>query len=264
MKYGIDVSKWQGDFDFKKATKEGVNFAILKAGGGDNGLYTDRLFENNYKKCNEIQLPVGCYFFGHAMTVLEAEKEANYFLSIIKGHKFPYPVYYDVEGDMSSLNKRLLTDIIKKFCSIVESSGYWVGIYASKSLFNNRVFDDELARYSHWVASWNKDLPVLSSGAEVQMWQYGGEVNPHRSNKIAGVVCDQDVCYKDYPTLIRNKGLNNLKNTQPINNKKSNEEIAIEVIKGLWGNGEVRKQKLRDAGYNYEDIQKIVNKKLGV
>lgn len=41
--------------------------------------------------------------------------------------------------------------------------------------------------------------------------------------------------------------------------KKTNEEIAKEVINGKWSNGEERKQKLTAAGYNYSDIQKIVN-----
>ena len=46
--------------------------------------------------------------------------------------------------------------------------------------------------------------------------------------------------------------------TAPV--KKSNEEIAREVIAGKWGNGAVRKKKLTDAGYNYSIIQAIVNK----
>lgn len=41
--------------------------------------------------------------------------------------------------------------------------------------------------------------------------------------------------------------------------KKSNDEIANEVIKGLWGNGAERKQKLSDAGYDYSAIQTLVN-----
>lgn len=44
--------------------------------------------------------------------------------------------------------------------------------------------------------------------------------------------------------------------------KKSNEEIADEVIKGLWGNGTERKERLTKAGYDYDAIQDIVNKKL--
>ena len=44
--------------------------------------------------------------------------------------------------------------------------------------------------------------------------------------------------------------------------KKTNDKIADEVIEGLWGNGTVRKNKLIKAGYSYEAVQKIVNKKL--
>lgn len=40
---------------------------------------------------------------------------------------------------------------------------------------------------------------------------------------------------------------------------KSNMEIAREVIKGLWGNGEERKSKLNAAGYDYATIQNLVN-----
>ena len=45
-------------------------------------------------------------------------------------------------------------------------------------------------------------------------------------------------------------------------NKKSNDEVAYEVIRGDWGNGEERKNKLAQAGYDYDTIQKIVNKNL--
>lgn len=44
--------------------------------------------------------------------------------------------------------------------------------------------------------------------------------------------------------------------------KKSNEEIADEVILGLWGNGDERIKALTKAGYDYKAIQKIVNEKL--
>lgn len=45
-------------------------------------------------------------------------------------------------------------------------------------------------------------------------------------------------------------------------NKKSNYDIATEVIAGKWGNGAVRKKKLTEAGYDYTAIQKIVNERL--
>lgn len=49
------------------------------------------------------------------------------------------------------------------------------------------------------------------------------------------------------------------------NNKptvKSNEEIAKEVIRGLWGNGNERRVKLSASGYDYQTIQNLVNKML--
>lgn len=49
--------------------------------------------------------------------------------------------------------------------------------------------------------------------------------------------------------------------TKP-NKLKSNEEIAKEVILGKWGNGTARKTKLSKAGYDYNAVQKIVNKLL--
>ena len=46
-------------------------------------------------------------------------------------------------------------------------------------------------------------------------------------------------------------------------NKKSNNEVAKEVIQGLWGNGDDRKRRLAAAGYDYNTIQGLVNQMLG-
>lgn len=42
--------------------------------------------------------------------------------------------------------------------------------------------------------------------------------------------------------------------------KKTNDQIAKEVYNGLWGNGQKRKDALKEAGYDPEEIQKLVNK----
>lgn len=48
-------------------------------------------------------------------------------------------------------------------------------------------------------------------------------------------------------------------NDVEIEKTKSNLDIAYEVIRGLWGNGVTRRKRLKEAGYNYREIQKIVN-----
>lgn len=45
--------------------------------------------------------------------------------------------------------------------------------------------------------------------------------------------------------------------------KKSNDQVAKEVIQGLWGNGDDRRKRLQAAGYNYDTIQSLVNAALG-
>ena len=40
---------------------------------------------------------------------------------------------------------------------------------------------------------------------------------------------------------------------------KGNLDIAKEVLEGKWGNGADRKKRITEAGYNYEDVQGIVN-----
>jgi hypothetical protein len=59
----------------------------------------------------------------------------------------------------------------------------------------------------------------------------------------------------------------NVENVENNVNKKSNEEIANEIMYkenyGGWGTGELRKQLLKDAGYNYNEIQAIINSRYG-
>lgn len=64
--------------------------------------------------------------------------------------------------------------------------------------------------------------------------------------------------YNEVQAAVNNK----LSGKSTSSNKKSNETIANEVIKGLWGNGTDRKNRLTAAGYDYNVIQKIVNQKL--
>ena len=61
-----------------------------------------------------------------------------------------------------------------------------------------------------------------------------------------------------------NKGVGNAGSTvAPPPARKSNEQLANEVIAGLWGNGTDRVQRLTQAGYDASAVQHQVNQKLG-
>lgn len=40
---------------------------------------------------------------------------------------------------------------------------------------------------------------------------------------------------------------------------KPNQIVAQEILDGKWGNGTERRERLTQAGYNYEKVQSIVN-----
>lgn len=208
-RYGIDISAWQRNFDIAKARLDyGVEFVIIKAGGGDAGLYTDKYFKRNYNLCEQLGMPKGCYFFSKAMTMESAQKEVEYFLNIIKGKRFDYPIFMDYEDKILTLSKRALTNIAKYQLKALQDAGYWVGIYTSESHFNDHFIDEELKGYSHWVANYAAEEPPKLKYSATQMWQCCGSRSATVNPIMLGEPIDQNYCYIDYPERIKAKGLN--------------------------------------------------------
>lgn len=258
--FGIDVSRWQGDFDFAKAKAEGVAFVIIKGGGGDDGLYVDSQFERNYAKAKAEGLNAGAYWFSKATTVEKAKDEAAFFYEhCLKGRKFELPVYIDVENKVQlAIGKRLLTDVIKAWMGYINDRGFYPGIYSSKSYFASYMYDKELQSYPHWVACWAKNCTYTPESC-FGMWQFGGETNLIRSNKIAGVICDQDYMLIDYPAQIKAMGKNGYgTNSSTVESNKSeikNEkgewlEVKLPLLHKGWTGGYVRTAQILLNAYN--------------
>ena len=193
---GIDISRWQGEsFSVSAAKNKGAKYVIARCMTGEfPGDGKDSQWENYYKQAKECGMPIGAYVFGCADTVSDAVREAEEAISILRGKKLDYPVFYDVEHKtMLKCTKRQLTDIIKMFCSRMRAAGYKVGIYTSTSVFDHSFYDSELSGYYHWVADWRGEKPSLSSGNRVDIWQTGSEKNWQGSIEV-----DQDICYTDF------------------------------------------------------------------
>lgn len=205
--YGIDISKHQGDIDIA-SLKGQVAFIILRAGYSKT---IDPKFERNYKLCKEYGIPVGAYWYSYALNIESAKNEAKKFLSVLAGKQFEYPVYLDMEDadhwkQKNGYNFNASKTISETFCSIVESAGYYTGIYASKSWFNTYL--KGLDRYNKWIADWgtnngnvNRDY---SNDKLVGMLQY---TSKKKLNGYSGNL-DGNVAYTDFPTLIKKLGLN--------------------------------------------------------
>lgn len=142
MVLGIDVSKWQGNIDWNKVKKQ-IAFAIVRAGFGNLASQKDSFFEANYKNAKSAGVPIGCYWYSYAKDPDDARKEADAFLEVVKGKKFEYPIYYDIEeSDVLKLGEEKVSAIAKAFLEKVEKAGYWVGLYMSASYLNSVISAD--------------------------------------------------------------------------------------------------------------------------
>lgn len=198
--HGIDVSKWQGVIDYSTTAKN-IDFAIIKAGGSDNGLYCDKYFEKNYRGFKNAGVPIGAYFFaGRDFITNEiAERDALYLLSLLKGKSFEYPIILDIEFQ-PAVYKNQITDATITFCRIIEKAGGYAMIYASDvSGFSERLEKTRLTYFDKWVARYGKE-PATPCG----MWQYSDV------GQIAGInrYVDLDVAFKNYPAIMKKKNLN--------------------------------------------------------
>ena len=201
--FGIDISKYQKDMDLAKAKQEGVNFTIIR---GAYSKSKDTAFESNYIKAKNLGLGVGVYWWTRATSESAAKSEATYLINnVLKGKQFEYPIYIDVEDKvLASLGKSKVDAIIRSACETLENAGYYAGFYMNADWFKNKCNGSTLAkRFTCWIARWCKAEQNC-----YPMWQFGGEKNYIRTNKVAGMVCDQDYCYTDFPSIIKSAGLN--------------------------------------------------------
>ena len=139
---GIDVSQWQGTINWDKVKADGIDFAIIRAGGrffvsGD--LYFDDNFYQNIKAAQDAGIMVGVYYFSQAVTTAEAREEANWVLDYIEGYDLQLPIYMDYEmssdpsGRINNLSKATRTANAKAFCSVIEAAGYETGVYSKQN-----------------------------------------------------------------------------------------------------------------------------------
>ncbi len=199
---GIDVSVHNGAIDWKKVKADGVEFAILRAGYGRVASQKDARFEENYAGAKAAGIPVGAYWYSYAMSEDEARLEADVFLSVIKGKQFEMPVYFDLEEKKQfDLGKEQVSAIMRAFLKKVESAGYFVGLYGSASSLTTHTADDIKSRYTIWLAHWCNQTNYTGAYG---IWQHS------EKGKVAGINgnVDLDIGYKDFPTIIKAKGLN--------------------------------------------------------
>lgn len=175
---GIDVSKYQGDIDWKAVKEDGVEYAYVRLGlrGYESGkLVLDEYFDKNMRGANEADVAAGVYFFTQAVTVEEAKEEAAYVLENISEYDVTCPIVFDVEmivganGRANNLTKEERTDIAIAFCEVIRQAGYTPMIYGNVKCFTKMLDLARLEDYEKWYAFYDNYMYIPY---EVSCWQY--------------------------------------------------------------------------------------------
>lgn len=195
--YGIDVSYYQGNIDWKKVKNSGVEFVIIRVGyrgyGSAGTLVEDPRFKTYLDGAAKAGLKVGVYFYTQAITTAEAQEEAKFVLDRIKGYSLQMPVYYDIESvdydtgrlDSAGLSKAQKTALCIAFCDTIIKSGYSAGVYANYTWLNYYIDGAGLGRkYPIWLAHYTSNT---NYDQRMDMWQYSG------SGTVSGISAYTDV-----------------------------------------------------------------------
>lgn len=175
LMYGIDVSRWQGDIDWSAVADDGITFAMIKCGGGDDGLYEDRKFRQNIQGALANGIQVGVYFYSGATNARDAYDEASYCISLLSDYQITYPVAFDweLDGDYDSV-----TEACETFCNVIASYGYQPMVYSNKYRWYDNFDGEKIAsKYKVWMACFWKDYYYTST-----RWAYGDGLADFRWN----------------------------------------------------------------------------------
>lgn len=189
---GIDISKWQGDVDFKSLKEAGVEFVFLRVGTSINGEnVVDQKFLENIKKAEEVDMPVGVYYYSYANSASMARSDALWVVSMLQNKNITLPVVFDWENwntfNEFNLSFFGLSDVAKTFLDTVHEHGYDGLLYSSKTYLENIWLD---IGYPVWLAHYTANT---NYNKDYEYWQITS------NGKVDGIngSVDIDIRYLD-------------------------------------------------------------------
>ena len=189
---GIDISKWQGDVDFKSLKEAGVEFVFLRVGTSINREnIVDQKFLENIKKAEEVDMPVGVYYYSYANSASMARSDALWVVSMLQNKDITLPVVFDWENwntfNEFNLSFFGLSDVAKTFLDTVHEHGYDGLLYSSKTYLENIWLD---IGYPVWLAHYTANT---NYNKDYEYWQITS------NGKVDGIngSVDIDIRYLD-------------------------------------------------------------------
>lgn len=197
---GIKVSAEDGDINFDRLKKAGVDFAMIQIGSrgyGSGNLMADDMFYENVRKATEAGMDIGVTFFSQAVTTEEALEEANRVMEGLQGFTVVYPVVFDMEyikndtARVQGLSKDAKTEIAMTFLNAIQQAGFKAMLYGDKEWLIRKVDLTKLISYDVWFSQ-EGDTPDYPY--RFTMWEYT------KTAKLNGMEdpAKLSICFIDY------------------------------------------------------------------
>ena len=258
MLKGIDISHWQANLDIAST---GAQFVICKSTQGTT--FVDPSCDRHYQIAKRLGLKLGVY---HYASGGDPVAEADFFVRNIKGYIGEAILILDWEKTQNGRYHEHASWCLRFLNRVKELTGVKPLVYMSASVIKVADWSKVVSGdYGLWVAGWpdnrdSWDIPDFRWDVKpwpfYALWQYTS----------SGGRLDRDVFMGDVAAWDKyaNPSGNPAPSPAPAPTpaRKSNEELATEVIRGDWGNGQDRKNRLTAAGYDYSAVQSIVNQRL--
>ena len=219
---GIDVSKWNGNIDWKSVKNSGIDYVIIRAGYGSSTV--DPQFKNYVEGAKNAGLKIGVYWFSYATNAANAKIEAQKCLDTLAPYKnsITYPVFFDFEYESVNyankngvtVTKNLATQMANEFLNTIKSQGYTTGIYTNKDFSNTYFSSDLLYSNNLWVAQYSS---TNTFGKPYNMWQYS------ETGRVPGISGNVDLNY----TCLKMNNSNSTNNDNTTNTPSTSSEKGV-------------------------------------
>lgn len=253
---GIDISGWQAGIDLSKVP---CDFVIVKATQGVT--FVSDSCDTQIQQAISLGKPFGFY---HYVDGSGAQAEADFFIDNCSGyfgHGIPC-IDWESAQNAAWGNTDYLRQLVQR---VIDRTGVKPLIYASEGSFPWDVA--QALDCGAWVAQYADNAETGYQDAPWNEETYACAIRQYSSHgRLDGYsgFLDLDKAYMDADGWAKYVGSASVPAPAPAPARKSDEQLADEVIAGQWGNGDDRRNRLSQAGYDPDAVQAIVNAKLGV
>ena len=259
---GIDVSNWQNGINLAAVP---ADFVIMKATQGTHYVSPD--CDRQYQQAKKAGRCLGVYHYAEGG---DYKAEADYFIKNVKGYIGEAILCLDWEDTNNpTFNSGKDKTWIKNWCDYVaQQTGVKPLVYISKAYMS---FAQGIGDYGLWIAQYANNN---STGYQATPWNEGAyscairQYSSHGNLSGYGGNLDLNKFYGDRTAWNKYAGKGNAvqpstpsgstsaSGTTPDLSGETTLDLVADTMRGVYGDGETRKQKL---GSRYTEVMNVIN-----